>query len=90
MSCSTEGGESDYIHSDILPEFFRNFWVRKMALDRRNYRELVETTVEIANKVNVADIVGRIVEDLKDKSEPYRRMVMETIEKLVTNLGASD
>lgn len=87
---STEGVEADYIRSDILPEFFRNFWVRRMALDRRNYKQLVETTVEIANKVGVADIVGRVVEDLKDESEPYRRMVMETIEKVVTNLGASD
>eukprot|EP00257_Ricinus_communis_P019781 XP_015578867.1 splicing factor 3B subunit 1 [Ricinus communis] len=87
---STEGVEADYIRSDILPEFFRNFWVRRMALDRRNYRQLVDTTVEIANKVGVKDIVGRIVEDLKDESEPYRRMVMETIEKVVANLGASD
>ncbi|XP_057429488.1 uncharacterized protein LOC130722689 [Lotus japonicus] len=87
---STEGVEADYIRTDILPEFFRNFWVRRMALDRRNYKQLVETTVEIANKVGVADIVGRIVEDLKDESEPYRRMVMETIEKVVTNLGSSD
>uniref|UniRef100_A0A0E0N9T9 Phosphatase PP2A regulatory subunit A/Splicing factor 3B subunit 1-like HEAT repeat domain-containing protein n=1 Tax=Oryza rufipogon TaxID=4529 RepID=A0A0E0N9T9_ORYRU len=62
----------------------------RMALDRRNYKQLVETTVEMANKVGVADIVGRIVEDLKDESEPYRRMVMETIEKVVANLGASD
>ncbi|XP_010520843.1 PREDICTED: splicing factor 3B subunit 1 isoform X2 [Tarenaya hassleriana] len=87
---STEGVEADYIRSDILPEFFRHFWVRRMALDRRNYKQLVETTVEIANKVGVADIVGRVVEDLKDESEPYRRMVMETIDKVVTNLGASD
>ncbi|KAL4203296.1 hypothetical protein AMTRI_Chr01g103310 [Amborella trichopoda] len=87
---STEGVEADYIRTEILPEFFRNFWVRRMALDRRNYRQLVDTTVEIANKVGVADIVGRIVEDLKDESEPYRRMVMETIEKVVANLGASD
>ena len=29
-----------------------------------------------------ADILGRIVEDLKDESEPYRRMVMETIDKV--------
>lgn len=87
---STEGVEADYIRSDVLPEFFKNFWVRRMALDRRNYKQLVDTTVEIANKVGVADIVGRIVEDLKDESEPYRRMVMETIEKVVANLGASD
>ncbi|KAL9680712.1 hypothetical protein QQ045_012491 [Rhodiola kirilowii] len=87
---STEGVEAEYIKSDILPEFFKNFWVRRMALDRRNYKQLVDTTVEIANKVGVRDIVGRIVEDLKDESEPYRRMVMETIEKVVANLGASD
>ncbi|KAJ4847146.1 Splicing factor 3B subunit 1 [Turnera subulata] len=87
---STEGVEADYIRSDILPEFFKNFWVRRMALDRRNYKQLVETTVEMANKVGVKDIVGRVVEDLKDESEPYRRMVMETIEKVVANLGASD
>jgi splicing factor 3B subunit 1 len=40
--------------------------------------------------VGVTGIVGKIVEDLKDESEPYRRMVMETIEKVVANLGASD
>ena len=56
-------------------------------MDRRNYRQLVDTTVEIANKVGVADMVGRIVEDLKDESEPYRRMVMETIKKVVAKLG---
>ena len=37
-----------------------------------------------------AEIVGRIVEDLKDESEPYRRMVMETIDKVVHELGSSD
>ena len=47
----TDGVEADYIRAEILPEFFKNFWVRRMALDRRNYKQLVETTVEIANKV---------------------------------------
>jgi splicing factor 3B subunit 1 len=70
------------LQQEILPEFFRNFWVRRMALDRRNYRQLVETTVVIAQKVGCSQIVGRIVEDLKDESEPYRRMVMETIDKV--------
>ncbi|XP_059298172.1 uncharacterized protein LOC132050840 [Lycium ferocissimum] len=88
--CVSSGVEPDYIQQDILPELFRNFWVRRMALDRRNYKQLVETTVEIANKTGVADIGGRIAEDLKDESEPYRRMVMETIEKVVANLGAYD
>lgn len=53
-----------------------------MALDRRNYRQLVDSTVTIARKTGCSEIVGRIVEDLKDESEPYRRMVMETIDKV--------
>jgi len=87
---STDGVEPQYIREQILPEFFKHFWVRRMALDRRNYKQLVETTVELANKVGVADIVGRIVEDLKDESEPYRKMVMETIDAVIAALGSAD
>ncbi|XP_043693077.1 splicing factor 3B subunit 1-like [Telopea speciosissima] len=61
-----------------------------MALDPKNYRQLVDTTVEIANKFGAADIIGRLFEDLKYESEPYRQMVMETIGKVLTNLGVSD
>eukprot|EP00735_Rhodelphis_limneticus_P001151 TRINITY_DN11719_c0_g1::TRINITY_DN11719_c0_g1_i1::g.17490::m.17490 TRINITY_DN11719_c0_g1::TRINITY_DN11719_c0_g1_i1::g.17490 ORF type:complete len:843 (+),score=305.54,sp/O75533/SF3B1_HUMAN/81.19/0.0,HEAT_2/PF13646.1/0.0025,HEAT_2/PF13646.1/1.1,HEAT_2/PF13646.1/9.7e+03,HEAT_2/PF13646.1/45,HEAT_2/PF13646.1/1.2e+02,HEAT_2/PF13646.1/0.55,HEAT_2/PF13646.1/0.013,HEAT_2/PF13646.1/63,HEAT/PF02985.17/1.4e+02,HEAT/PF02985.17/9.6e+02,HEAT/PF02985.17/0.00087,HEAT/PF02985.17/2.1e+03,HEAT/PF02985.17/0.61,HEAT len=86
---ATDGVEAPYVREEILPEFFRNFWVRRMALDRRNYKHVVETTEELANKVGGAEIIARIVEDLKDSSEPYRKMVMETIEKIVTNLGTS-
>ena len=35
-------------------------------------------------------MVARVVEDLKDESEPYRRMVMETIDKVVRDLGSAD
>ncbi|XP_044957259.1 splicing factor 3B subunit 1-like [Hordeum vulgare subsp. vulgare] len=88
---STQCLDPDCIRSHtVLSAFFKYFWVRRMALDRRTYKQLVETTVEMANKVGVTDIVGKIVEDLKDESEPYRRMVMETIEKVLANLGALD
>ena len=86
----TDGVEASYVKEEILPEFFRNFWVRRMALDRRNYKQVVETTVELANKVGASEVITRIVDDLKDESEPYRRMVMETVEKIVQNLGAAD
>lgn len=61
-----------------------------MALDKRNYKQVVETTVELAQKAGVAEIVGRVVNDLKDESEPYRKMVMETIQKVVSTLGTAD
>ncbi|EPQ56494.1 ARM repeat-containing protein [Gloeophyllum trabeum ATCC 11539] len=87
---ATEGVTPQYIKQDILPDFFKAFWVRRMALDRRNYKQVVETTVELAQKAGVSEIVGRIVNDLKDEAEPYRKMVMETITKVVASLGASD
>lgn len=87
---STDGVEAAYVKESILPEFFRHFWVRRMALDRRNYRQLVETTVELANNVGASEIISRVVDDLKDESEPYRRMVMEAIQKIISNLGATD
>lgn len=87
---STAGVEPDYIRKEILPEFFRNFWIRRMALDRRNYKQVIETTEELAMKVGCSDILIRIVDDLKDDSEPYRRMVMETIQKVLEKLGSGD
>ncbi|KAF7232024.1 hypothetical protein EG68_10137 [Paragonimus skrjabini miyazakii] len=88
--CATDGVEPDYIKAEILPPFFRSFWTQRMALDRRNYRQLVDTTVEIANKVGAAEIISRIVDDLKDESEQYRKMVMETIEKVMSALGSAE
>lgn len=87
---ATEGVTPTYVREEILPEFFKAFWVRRMALDRRNYRSLVETTVELAQKAGVSEIVGRVVNDLKDESEPFRKMVMETITKVVSTVGAAD
>lgn len=90
QTVACDGVDATYVRAEVLNPFFSNFWNRKMAMDRRNYRALVETTVTIADKVGSAEVVGRVVDDLKDESEPYRRMVMETIDKVVSNLGAAD
>ena len=47
---ATDGVEPEYIRAEVMPEFFKHFWVRRMALDRRNYQQLVETTLEISLK----------------------------------------
>ena len=35
-------------------------------------------------------MISRLVADLKDESEPYRRMVMDVIDKVIEELGTSD
>jgi splicing factor 3B subunit 1 len=88
--CSTDGITGSYIKEKILPDYFRFFWVRQMSYDKRNYKQMVETTVQLAQKVGVSQIIDRVVEDLKDESEPFRRMVMETIDAVVKSLGTTD
>ncbi|EGS23655.1 uncharacterized protein CTHT_0003510 [Thermochaetoides thermophila DSM 1495] len=86
----TDGVTAGYLKEHVLDGFFKNFWVRRMALDKRNYRQVVETTVDIGQKVGVSEILERIVGNLKDESEAYRKMTVETVEKLVASLGAAD
>merc|ERR1719284_1307070 len=88
--CGTDGVDSIYIKEDILPPFFKAFWNHRMALDRRNYKQCVETTVEIAKKVGSVEILNRIVDDLKDENEQYRKMVMETVQLIMQEMGSSD
>ncbi|GMI20960.1 hypothetical protein TeGR_g10510 [Tetraparma gracilis] len=88
--CGTSGVSAEYVKESVLPEFFKAFWIRRMALDRRNYKQVVETTEELANKCGAVEIISRIVDDLKDDSELYRRMVMEAITKIVDNLGLGE
>ncbi|CAG7941468.1 unnamed protein product [Penicillium salamii] len=87
---STDGVTASYLKEHVLTEFFKSFWVRRMALDRRNYRQVVDTTVDLGQKVGVGEILERTVNNLKDESEPYRKMTVETVEKLVASLGAAD
>ncbi|KAI1433032.1 armadillo-type protein [Xylaria sp. CBS 124048] len=86
----TEGVTAGYLKEHVLDEFFKSFWVRRMALDKRNYRQVVETTVDIGQRVGVSEILERIVGNLKDESEAYRKMTVETVEKVVASLGAAD
>lgn len=89
--CSNTAGVTPvYLKDNVLPEFFKHFWVRRMALDKRNYRQVVDTTVDLAQKAGVAEIVGRIVNNMKDENEAYRKMTVETVDKVISTLGAHD
>jgi splicing factor 3B subunit 1 len=87
---STPGVEAAYIRDEVLPPFFRNLWVVRNALDKRNYSHLVETTLSIGKKVGAVPVIEKIVGDLKDGSEAYRKMVLETIHKVVDMHGVTN
>lgn len=87
---ATEGVTVAYIRDEIVPEFFACFWIRRNAVDKKNYRQLIDTTVEIAGRVGGAEIIKRIVHELRDENEAYRRIVIETIERIVVQFGVAD
>lgn len=64
ISCN--GIEPSYIRKEILDDYFRCFWTRRMAAEKINYKQLIETTTEIGIKVGVTEIVQRIHLGLKD------------------------
>jgi len=86
---STDGVEPQYLRKEVIPHFFKNFWVRRMSLDRRSYRLVVETSVVLSEKVGVSDVVERLLNILKDESEIFRKMAVETTYKVALNLGTS-
>lgn len=88
VSCS--GVDATYVRDEVAPEFFRCFWTRRMAFDRRNFKSIVDSTLTIATKIGGAYVITRLADDLKNDSEPYRRMVVETVQKVTENLGLSD
>lgn len=87
---ATDGVTGSFLKEEMIPEFFKHFWVRRMALDRRNYKQVVETTVALSEKTGASEIVTRIVNELKDENEPFRKMVMETISNVIGKLGSAD
>ncbi len=62
------GVEVAYVRKEVLEPFFRCFWVRRMAAEKRNYKQLIETTVEVATKVGVIEIVQKLYLGLKDEN----------------------
>jgi len=43
----TDGVEPHYIKEEILAHFFKHFWNHRMALDRRNFRQVREWRGEV-------------------------------------------
>jgi len=86
---TTKGVSKEYIVTEILPPFMREFWVRRVVASR-SYRPLVELTVAMAQQVGPAKVLTSIVPHLLDDAEGFRRMVLETTGEIVTQLGTTD
>ena len=89
--CATTAGvTAQFLRDDVVKPFFESFWIRRMALDKRNHEVLVDTTLTLATRVGAGEVLELLVADLKDDNEPYRRMVMDALERVLKSLGVGD
>ena len=63
--CATDGVEPQYIKDEILPPFFKHFWNQRMALDRRNYRQVSPHSDESSSVVRSLPVNHTVVADTK-------------------------
>ena len=57
--CATDGVEPQYIKDEVLPPFFKHFWNQRMALDRRNYRQV--SLVNVTGTTNYCDSTIEVI-----------------------------
>jgi splicing factor 3B subunit 1 len=74
----------------MLSPYFRDFWIRRMAMDRRNYKQVVETTWHLAKRMGSLKIVKRLISFLKDDQESFRRMALDCLHVTIEDLGTSE
>ena len=84
------GIDYSYVKEEISSDFFSNFWNRRMALDRKNYKGVIDVTVEIAKKISCSEVLNIIVYYLKDENEIFRKMTLECVEKIIAKMGVID
>ncbi|SCU86572.1 LANO_0C08460g1_1 [Lachancea nothofagi CBS 11611] len=88
--CSTEGLTHKEIKEEVMPEFFRNFWNRRIALDRQISKIVIHTTAVLAEKSGCAFSINQLLNPLRDESEPLRVMAVRAVSKMIKSLGSQD
>ncbi|VWU51987.1 splicing factor 3B subunit 1, putative [Hepatocystis sp. ex Piliocolobus tephrosceles] len=86
----SDGIDKEYVLNEVIPPFFETFWIVRNSTDKRMFHLIVSITVEFANKIGGAIIISKIVDDLKDPSEQYRKMVLQTIQNVINTVGVDD
>ncbi|ODV84895.1 hypothetical protein CANARDRAFT_28636 [[Candida] arabinofermentans NRRL YB-2248] len=86
--CSLDSIDKKFITDDLLEEFFTNFWNRRVALDNKINKMCVEASYSLSLKIGTNPILDHVVIPMKDESEAYRKMAVETASKVIVHLGS--
>lgn len=80
----------DFLRKEIGPQFFKNFWTRRIALHKTFNKRTIFVTSVIAEKLGCSFVIDRLLGPLRDDSEPLRAMALNVISRIVEKLGIDD
>lgn len=86
--CPVETVTPKYLREEIGPMFFKNYWNRRVALDKQMNKLVTYTTVIISEKMGSAYIVEQLLGPLRDDSEPFRIMAIHTVDRVIKAVGS--
>ncbi|ODV59506.1 U2 snRNP complex subunit HSH155 [Ascoidea rubescens DSM 1968] len=86
----TDGVTASFLVQKVVLPFFRNFWNRRIALDHRSSKMVIQTTHSLARKIGFSELVNKLIDILKDDSDSFRKMGAECIQNVISSLGTSD
>ncbi|CDO91940.1 unnamed protein product [Kluyveromyces dobzhanskii CBS 2104] len=91
QKCAAANGVTpQYLRQELAPDFFKQFWVRRIALDRQLNSIVTYTTVVLADKVGASFTLEKLLYPLKDESEPFRTMGAYAVSRVVKAMGMND
>ena len=79
-----------FLKEEIVPAFFENFWVRRVALDIQFNKMVTYTTMLLSEKLGCAYVIEKLLDPLRDESEPFRIMAIHAIQKVAGLLGTTE
>ncbi|KAF8871565.1 hypothetical protein CPB84DRAFT_1854894 [Gymnopilus junonius] len=74
----------------VIPKSHGKLGMQASALFSKSALRWDDEQQKVRTMAGVLEIIGRIINELKDEVEPYRKVVMETITTVVATLSASD
>ncbi|SCU98628.1 LAMI_0F15610g1_1 [Lachancea mirantina] len=88
--CSTEAVTTSYLQHEILDDFFSSFWSRRIALDRQISKMATYTTLVLTERTGCSSSISRLIDPLRDESEPLRIMALHAVNRLIKSMGSGD
>ena len=89
ICCSTDAISEDlFTDEDFLDDFFSNFWTRRSALEKKASNMCISACCSLSLKVGTVSIVDRTLITLKDSSETFREMALNTISTIIKKQGS--